>query len=152
MQIYAFSNVLSHLRRPLQVNNLAIDLAAYTWRHNCQVKAFCSALKNVTVHKSVTVTGLDVHLELELRQLAMALWMNPQPIGYDVSFRTAECQKLGHFKSTYVRAQSVDDLKVPKGKMIEDPISKYGEWIQTATQACYVNGLDYVTDVGYFTY
>ncbi|KAL9130106.1 MAG: hypothetical protein Q9217_001622 [Psora testacea] len=152
MQVYTFGDVLFYLRRPLHINNLTINIAPYTWRSNQQLKAFCTALRNVIVKDSLTIRGLDVHLELELRQLAMALRMEAQPVRSDVSFRTAGCQQLGRFSCTYVRAQTIDDLEVHNGRTIEDPLSKYCEWVQTAKQDCYVNGLDYVTDFGYFSY
>ena len=152
MQIHAFGNVLLHLRNPLCINNLTLELAPYTWRSEDEVKAFCTALQNVTVLKTFTIKGLDVHLELGLRQLATVLRMKAQPVRFEACFRTAHWRQLGYFSCTYVRAQSVEESRVNNGGIIEDPLSKYREWAKTAREDCYVNGLDYVTNFGIFSH
>ena len=139
--------MLESLRRPLHVNKLELEILAYCWRCEAQLKAFCQALTNVKVYKNLIVKGLDVHLELPIRELPKAVGFDVQPIESGTRFRTADWQNLGSFRAVYVPAAKTEGVdQTIDGTMIDDPIAKYLDWLKTAKQDWIVNGLDYVTD------
>ena len=151
IQVGAFAVILENLTRPLHVNTLTINIAAYCWRCDDQLQAFCKVLGNVKVLEMLVVTGLDVHLELCVRQLPKALGLDVQPVEWKVKFRTADWQDMGYFISVYVPvvkspSDSAEGANLIDEAVINDPIAKYREWLKTARQDEVVNGLDYVTD------
>ena len=155
LRLQAFANGLNRLKRPIEVNTLVMELENYAWRSDGQLTAFCEALKNLKVHKLLIVKGLDVHLELPMRKISMALGMCVQPIKQSVTFRGSDWQTLGSFECHYEpdkrTGYGMKRIQVPKWLLedIDDPITKYQEWLNTAEPACVSNGLDYVHEFGY---
>ena len=91
--------------------------------------------------------GLDVHLELPIRELPRALGFDVQPIESGTRFRTADLLDMGHFKAVYEPAVKKEGVeRAGDDEFISDPIAEYHDWLKTAKQDWIVNGLDYVTD------
>ena len=148
IRVQAFEVILENLRhRPLNINTLTLNIAAYCWRSDDQLKAFCKELANVKVHRKLVLSGLDVHLELRIRDLPKALGLNVQPAEWKTKFRTADWQDMGYFWSMYVpMGNGADKTNSLDENTIKDPVAEYRKWLKTARQDWIVNGLDYVTD------
>lgn len=152
--IMALHNVLKGLRRPLQVEHLTIQLKNYAWRVNSQLTAFCASVSHIKVLKKLTIKGIDVHLELALRQLPKAFGFDVTPSRAEVTFREASWQKLGYFVMDYTNMaveEEADgeqvDLADPQA--VDDCKRTYNEWLKTTDKACINNGLDYINVFGY---
>ena len=106
LRIDAFTNVLGSYctRRKLRTQKLTIQLANYSFRSDGSLLDFCVALaKGVDVGKGLCVEGLDVHLELYTRALAVFTRMVLQPVKWQVTFRTDDWRQLGNFRAEYVK-------------------------------------------------
>ena len=158
MRTQAFSCALKALRPALMTSTLVIELENYAWRNDAHVQVFANALAKVNVKETFVLKGLDVHLERSLRLLPKALEMCMQPVYMDAAFRRTGWQELGFFECTYRKEHtpscwgSCNAKALHKPGSFDDPIARYHNWLQTAEQASIVNGLDYVTEVGYDLY
>lgn len=152
----AFSNALKGLRRPLQIENLTIELKHYAWRSNPQLVAFCANLGQLKVSKKLTIKGIDVHLELCLRELPKTLGLDLSPTRAEVIHRRAGWQNLGKFTTEYRSIEKGgikgEDVDIEDPEALDDCIRTYHGWLKTASQSSVVNGLDYVSEFGYARY
>lgn len=106
----SFTQTLVDTASKITVEHLRIDLQAFSFLSNEDLVSFAVALGNkVHVKRDVELRGLDVHWELNLCALPLALHMRSQPIRCDLRFHDDRLQRLGPFRCTYQRAQSYSE-------------------------------------------
>ncbi|KAI4187765.1 MAG: hypothetical protein L6R41_002611 [Letrouitia leprolyta] len=106
----SFTQALNDMANGITVEHLRIDLQAFCFLNNEDLVSFAIALGNkIKVNRDVDVHGLDVHWELNLCALPLALEMRSQPIQCDFKIHNDRLQQVGPFNCMYQRAQNVNE-------------------------------------------
>ncbi|KAL8947637.1 MAG: hypothetical protein Q9222_006109 [Ikaeria aurantiellina] len=106
-----FIQSLRGMTQSITVKHLRIDLLPFCFNTDDELEAFAKALGDkLKVEIVLEMTGLDIHWELNLRLVPMALHMKLQPIICEYERHNDERNIIGFFGCSYEPAGTVNEI------------------------------------------
>ena len=131
--VHAFACALGHLRVPMQIRRLTIDLDRFCIGSEAKLQGFAYHLINVTVLENFRVRGWDHHLRYGVRCLGRSLSMNAQPVISTFvpgKFVGDGAWHSGRFEDIYLPAQSEYQLVPQQDQLVTDATYKFEHWME----------------------